>query len=168
MSTVKRTFQDMRQIRDITDIGYVACLDKLLEIYDIFSRPLITLLFDDLDKPLANNPCKSLFIGNIPIIELVLPTSVDSNKTDTNIIKNKRSRVSCWDERLVKLLFMNGEKIERNESDDDNLSFEKAFLNKSLIKHEHLASSTEDISSSHLNPNSKFLWKYFYFYVNEL
>ena len=34
MTIMKRTFKDMRNISDITDVGYIACLLQLLNTYE--------------------------------------------------------------------------------------------------------------------------------------
>ena len=71
-----------------------------------YSRPLMTLMFDELDKNLFNNSSHSLFVGNIPVVELV-PTLMQHRlmQKSQNIPSiNNIDASFCWNNKLVQVL----------------------------------------------------------------
>ena len=99
MSLMKRNFHDMRSIQQLCGVGYVGCLFQLRTIYDKFCKPFLTLRFEDLDNEVYKNPFGSLFIGNIPVINIL--KDEESSKPPVHISPYSGL---CWDFHFVKFL----------------------------------------------------------------
>ncbi|KAK3879170.1 hypothetical protein Pcinc_016248 [Petrolisthes cinctipes] len=68
LSLMKRNFHNMRTVQQLCGFGYVACLFKLKTIYDRYCKSFSTLIFEEMDREIYENPFNSLFIGNIPVV----------------------------------------------------------------------------------------------------
>ncbi|KAG0713221.1 Glycine receptor subunit alpha-2 [Chionoecetes opilio] len=99
MSLMKRNFHDMRSIQQLCGVGYVGCLFQLRTIYDKFCKPFLTLRFEDLDSEIYKNPFGSLFIGNIPVINILKDEENSKPRAQTSPYAGL-----CWDAQFVKFL----------------------------------------------------------------
>ncbi|XP_076028799.1 uncharacterized protein LOC143017794 [Oratosquilla oratoria] len=117
MSLMKRNFKDMRGIMVLCGVSYVLALIKLLELYERFSKPYLTLQFEDLDQKVYNSANGSLFIGTIPVI------NIDSSSQSKNDICEGTSHGftnSLWDSELIQLLMPNrGDSPSQDSEYDD-------------------------------------------------
>ncbi|KAK8734367.1 hypothetical protein OTU49_006153 [Cherax quadricarinatus] len=98
MSLMKRNFRDMRSVQQLCGVGYVGCLFKLWSIHGVFCKSFLTLKFEDLDRDIYDNPFSSLFIGNIPVI------NVRKNQNWKPPVKTNSYSALCWDTHFVKFL----------------------------------------------------------------
>ncbi|XP_042206125.1 uncharacterized protein LOC121855307 isoform X2 [Homarus americanus] len=103
LSLMKRNFHDMRSVQQLCGVGYIGCLSKLRSIHEVFCKPFITLKFEDMDHEVYENPCGSLFIGNIPAINVIKeenckPSPESSSYSalclDTDFVKFLRNSLS--------------------------------------------------------------------------
>lgn len=121
IALIRRNFRNMRPVRKLCGIGYAASLVKLLNVYGKFSKPYLTLYFEQLDQEIYSDPLSSLFVGHIPVIHSAVSSSVSLPETrhfDLN---------DCfWDKDVVKLLGVDMSKISTPDSDyvDASESFE--------------------------------------------
>lgn len=99
MSLMKRNFHDMRSIQQLCGVGYVRCLFQLRAIYEKFCKPFLTLRFEDLDSEIYKNPFGSLFIGNMPVINIL--KNEESNKPSP---QTSPYSGLCWDTHFIKFL----------------------------------------------------------------
>lgn len=99
LSLMKRNFRDMRSVQLLCGVGYITCLIKLQSIHERFGKPFLTLIFEDLDHEIHENPFGSLFIGNIPIVNVAKWKYKNSPS-----VKPKSYSSLCWDEHFVQFL----------------------------------------------------------------
>ena len=99
MSLMKRNFHDMRSIQQLCGVGYVRCLFQLRSIYEKFCKPFLTLRFEDLDSEIYKNPFGSLFIGNMPVINILKDEESSKGPLQTSPYSGL-----CWDTHFVKFL----------------------------------------------------------------
>ncbi|XP_045114486.1 uncharacterized protein LOC123506451 [Portunus trituberculatus] len=99
MSLMKRNFHDMRSIQQLCGVGYVRCLFQLRGIYEKFCKPFLTLRFEDLDSEIYKNPFGSLFIGNMPVINILKDEGSSKPPLQTSPYSGL-----CWDTHFVKFL----------------------------------------------------------------
>ncbi|XP_070000810.1 guanine nucleotide exchange protein SMCR8 isoform X1 [Penaeus vannamei] len=111
LSLMKRNFRDMRSVQLLCGVGYISCLIKLQSIHERFSKPFLTLLFEDLDREIHENPFGSLFVGNIPVI------NVAKRKCDRPPVKPKSYSALCWDEHFVQ--FLDGEAVHETTPESE-------------------------------------------------
>lgn len=99
LSLMKRNFHDMRSIQQLCGVGYVRCLFQLRAIHDKFCKPFLTLRFEDLDNEVYKNPFGSLFVGNIPVVNILQGEEYSKPQAQTNPYSGL-----CWDTHYVKFL----------------------------------------------------------------
>lgn len=99
LSLMKRNFHDMRSIQQLCGVGYVRCLFQLRAIHDKFCKPFLTLRFEDLDNEVYKNPFGSLFVGNIPVVNILRGEEYSKPQAQTNPYSGL-----CWDTHYVKFL----------------------------------------------------------------
>ncbi|XP_068204425.1 guanine nucleotide exchange protein SMCR8-like isoform X2 [Palaemon carinicauda] len=98
LSLMKRNFNVMRSVQMLCGIGYIGCLLKLRSIHEKYKKSVLTLIFEDLDNKIYDNPLGSLFIGNIPTINVI-----KCNSTPISPKPNPYASL-CYDDHFVNLL----------------------------------------------------------------
>ncbi|XP_071526490.1 uncharacterized protein [Panulirus ornatus] len=111
LSLMKRNFHDMRSVQQLCGFGYIGCLVKLKCIYEMFCKSFLTLKFEDLDREVHDNPFGSLFIGNIPVANIVKDQSCVSS------LPLKSYSALCWDTHFVKFLRNGTSQLSTPDSD---------------------------------------------------
>lgn len=111
LSLMKRNFHDMRSVQQLCRVGYIGCLFKLKSIYEMFCKSFLTLKFEDLDREVHDNPLGSLFIGNIPVVNIV------KDKKYMPSLQLKSYSALCWDTHFVKFLRNGTSQISTPDSD---------------------------------------------------
>ncbi|XP_037797892.1 uncharacterized protein LOC119593059 [Penaeus monodon] len=111
LSLMKRNFRDMRSVQLLCGVGYITCLIKLQSIHERFSKPFLTLIFEDLDREIHENPFGSLFVGNIPII------NVAKLKGNIPTVKPKSYSALCWDDHFVQFLGVEASHVATPDSE---------------------------------------------------
>lgn len=124
ISLMRRNFRNLRSTCTLCSIGYVACLSLLLVVYRRFSKSTMTLFFEDLDKNMYENPFSSLFVGNVPIINV----GGHENKALKSVPCEEESftlKDCCWNEDLIQLLHVDLSKTSTPDSEyvDANENF---------------------------------------------
>lgn len=98
LSLMKRNFHNMRTVQQLCSFGYVACLFKLKTIYDKYCKSFSTLIFEELDREIYENPFRSLFIGNIPVVSFTKENSYSSASHSGSYA------ALCWDTHFIGFL----------------------------------------------------------------
>ncbi|XP_045595703.1 guanine nucleotide exchange protein SMCR8 isoform X2 [Procambarus clarkii] len=111
LSLMKRNFKDMRSVHHLCGVGYVGCLFKLWSIHGVFCKSFITLKFEDLDRDIYDNPFSSLFIGNIPII------NVSKDEKCKLPVQPSSYSALCWDTHFVKFLLTSTSRTSTPDSE---------------------------------------------------
>lgn len=111
LSLMKRNFSVMRSVQMLCGMGYVGCLLKLRSIHEKYKKSVLTLIFEDLDSQIYDNPLGSLFIGNIPTINVI--------KSNNNPVSPKPNPYSslCYDDHFVNLLTSGPSQLSTPESE---------------------------------------------------
>lgn len=112
MSLMKRNFHDMRSIQQLCGVGYVRCLSQLRTIYEKFCKPFLTLRFEDLDSEIYKNPFGSLFIGNMPVINILKDEESSKAPSQTSPYSGL-----CWDTHFIKFLRNGTSHVSTPDSD---------------------------------------------------
>ncbi|KAK7040806.1 hypothetical protein SK128_004870, partial [Halocaridina rubra] len=111
LSLMKRNFSIMRSVQMLCGFGYICCLRKLQLIHDKYKKNILTLIFEDLDSEVHENPLGSLFIGNIPAINIVQSNNMPMT------VKNRSYTALCWDDHFVTLLCSSPSKVSTPDSE---------------------------------------------------
>ena len=98
LSLMKRNFSVMRSVQMLCGLGYIGCLLKLRSIHEKYKKNVMTLMFEDFDSEVYDNALGSLFIGNIPVINIA-----KCNRIPLSAKPNPYASL-CYDDHFVKLL----------------------------------------------------------------
>lgn len=115
ISLVRSSFRTLRPIRSLCNIGYAACIAKLLDTFQRFSRSSLTLMFEELDREMYQNPFASLFIGVVPVIR------VGQQRSSTAVPPTRSFSLSDarWNEDLVRLLRVDPSQASTPDSESE-------------------------------------------------
>lgn len=65
-----RRYSSINCLRKLCGCGFVAFLHELSELYRKFSKSSLALLFESFDRDCYSNDAGSLFIGNVPVVNI--------------------------------------------------------------------------------------------------
>ena len=125
-SVSRRRFKDLRDFRILSGHGFVACVSELLRLHDAQKKSGLALIFEAIDKDCYANDPGSLFVGNIPVVNVL--NCGDKPHDDDSPTKNNKLPCDSLSSKPASLLTVKSKKEESKST-----SRKKNFCYNSLL-----------------------------------
>lgn len=90
-SSGRRPFKSLRCLRQLSGPGFVAFVYELVQLYEVAKKSSLVLSFEGLDSVCYEHDPGTLFVGNIPVVNILLckkKTQAVKAKTAADVARN--------------------------------------------------------------------------------